>query len=73
MSGADADLVLVDLEGSSVLRSEDLYYRHRHSPYVGKSMRGRIRRTLLRGNTVFLDGQFASEVRGRLLRPANSG
>ena len=71
--GADADLVLVDLEGSSVLRSEDLYYRHRHSPYVGKSMRGRIRRTLLRGNTVFLDGQFASEVRGRLLRPANCG
>ncbi|MBA2391653.1 MAG: allantoinase [Ktedonobacteraceae bacterium] len=67
--GADANLVLIDLQESSVLHNEDLYYRHPHSPYVGKTMRGRIHRTLLRGNTIFLDGQFASEVRSTLIKP----
>jgi allantoinase len=67
--GADANLVLIDLQESSVLHNEDLYYRHPHSPYVGKTMRGRIHRTLLRGNTIFLDGQFAPDSHGTLIKP----
>lgn len=67
--GSDADLVMVTMEESSELRNNDLYYRHRHSPYVGKTMRGRIRRTLVRGNTVFLDGEFASSTIGKLIKP----
>ncbi|SRR6266487_377001 len=68
--GSDADLVLVDLQASDELRAGDLYYRHPHSPYVGRPLRGRIRRTIVRGNTVFLDGQFASTPIGRLLKPS---
>jgi allantoinase len=67
--GADADLALIDLQESSELRTDDLYYRHPHSPYVGKTMRGRIHRTLLRGNTIFLNGQFSSDIRGNLIKP----
>ncbi|HEY5005161.1 MAG TPA: amidohydrolase family protein, partial [Ktedonobacteraceae bacterium] len=67
--GADADLVLIDLQESSVLCSDDLYYRHPHSPYVGKTMRGRIHRTLLRGDTIFLDGQFAPDIHSTLIKP----
>jgi allantoinase len=67
--GADADLVLVDVQASSELHERDLYYRHAHSPYVGKTLRGRISRTLLRGNTVFLEGQFASNVSGKIIKP----
>jgi allantoinase len=67
--GAEANLILLDLQESSVLRTDDLYYRHPHSPYVGKTMRGRIHRTLLRGNTIFLDGQFAPDIRGTLIKP----
>jgi allantoinase len=67
--GADADLVLIDLQESSVLHTDDLYYRHPHSPYVGKTMRGRIHRTLVRGNTIFLDGQFAPDIHGTLIKP----
>jgi allantoinase len=67
--GAEANLVLLDLQESSVLHNDDLYYRHPHSPYVGKIMRGRIHRTLLRGNTIFLDGQFAPDIRGTLIKP----
>jgi allantoinase len=67
--GADADLVLVDLESSTVLRQDDLFYRHKHSPYVGKTLKGRIVRTIVRGTTVVLDGKIVSEPMGRLVTP----
>jgi len=70
--GADADLALVDLTHTSVLRAEDLLYRHRHSPYVGRPLRGRITRTLVRGATVYLDGRIVSPPIGRLIRPASA-
>ena len=67
--GADADLALVDLAASATLRAEDLFYRHRHSPYVGRTLRGRIVRTLVRGHTVLRDGQIVAEPLGHLVRP----
>jgi len=66
--GADADLVLVDLRHSAVLQASNLFYRHQHSPYVGKMLRGRVVRTILRGKTVFLEGKVVSEPMGRLIR-----
>jgi allantoinase len=57
--GADADLVLVDLDAEYPLAAEELEYRHKHSPFVGLSLRGRVVRTLVRGGAG----------RGRLLTP----
>lgn len=71
--GADADLALVDLAHSSVVRPDDLLYRHRHSPYVGRTLRGRVARTLVRGTTVYLDGKIVSAPIGRLLRLPAAG
>lgn len=68
--GADADLALVDLDARAELRAEDLHYRHRHSPYVGRMLRGRVVRTLVRGATVYADDAFAAEPVGQLIRPA---
>lgn len=68
---ADADMVLVDLQSRNVLQSTDLFYRHQHSPYVGKLLRGRIVQTLVRGNMIFREGIFVSEPIGRLLRPSS--
>ena len=68
-AGADADLVLLDLDGSSLLQANDLLYRHQHSPYVGRTLRGRVVRTLVRGTTVYLDGKIVSEPMGRLVVP----
>jgi allantoinase len=67
--GADADFALVDLQGEHVLQSADLFYRHRHSPYVGRRLRGQIVRTVVRGHTVFLDGQPAGAPIGQLITP----
>lgn len=71
--GADADLALVDLGVSHVLHSSDLFYRHQVSPYVGRTVRGRIVRTLLRGATVYRDGAIVEPPRGQLLRPNEHG
>ena len=66
---ADADLVLVDLSSSFTLQRSDLFYRHQHSPYVGRMLQGRIVRTLVRGRTVFVEGKPISAPFGRLVRP----
>jgi allantoinase len=68
--GADADLALVDLDEPFVLAADDLRYRHRHSPFVGRRFRGRVKRTILRGATTFLDGQIVSPPLGQSVRPA---
>ncbi len=60
--GADADLALVDLVGGYTLTAEDLRYRHRISPWIGRRMGARVDRTLLRGAD-------PSPGAGRLLTP----
>jgi allantoinase len=67
--GRDADFALVDLRGVSTLRPQDLFYRHKVSPYVGRSFRGEVIRTVVRGITVFRDGKVVSEPVGKLVKP----
>ncbi len=68
--GHDADLSLVDLGVEHRLEAADLLYRHPHSPFVGRTLRGRMMRTLVRGRTVFDDGHVTREApHGRLVRP----
>lgn len=67
--GADADLALVDLGARHALRVEDLHDRHRLNPFVDRKLRGRVVRTILRGETVYRDGQIDGAARGRLLVP----
>jgi allantoinase len=67
--GCDADIVLVDLERPFTLRAEDLLQRHPQTPYVGSSFRGVVRRTIRRGETLFLDGDVLGASPGRFVRP----
>ncbi|MSU59408.1 MAG: allantoinase AllB [Pedosphaera sp.] len=67
--GADADLALVDLREKFPVRTEDLFYRHRQSPYVGRALTGRVVRTILRGQTVFRDGKIISAPTGKFVEP----
>jgi allantoinase len=65
--GHDADLVLFDPRQSTTLRAEDLHQRHPLSPYIGQTFRGRIRRTIRRGETIFLDGRITATSKGRFI------
>ncbi|HZM05133.1 MAG TPA: allantoinase AllB [Candidatus Saccharimonadales bacterium] len=67
--GCDADLALVAVEEQFEVRAEDLFYRHRQSPYIGRQLRGAVRRTMVRGGTIFLDGKIVAEPQGRLITP----
>jgi allantoinase len=67
--GCDADLVLIDPAGSITLAEDDLHQRHRVSPYVGRRFRGAVRRTIRRGETIFLDGRITARTTGRFVRP----
>ena len=70
-AGADADIALVALERAWTLEPEQLQARSGLSPYVGRTFRGAVVRTLVRGVTVFDDGEFVEEKRrnrlGRLV------
>ncbi len=66
--GADADLVLADLQRPWRVEAEWLCSRHRHSPFIGRSMVGWIHRVILRGQTIAFDGQVMGEPRGSWLR-----
>jgi allantoinase len=68
-TGLDADFALIDLSRSFKLRREDLLDRHKLSPYVGRLFRGVVRRTILRGTTVFADGRIVGRPVGRFVRP----
>lgn len=71
-AGLDADCVLVATDESFVLEAERLCSRHRASPYVGARFRGTIRRTILRGKTIFQDGAMVEPGTGRMVRPQSA-
>src|SRR6266436_894563 len=66
---ADADLALVDLQQRIDVNSTDLLYRHRQSAYLGRALTGKVVQTILRGQTVFRNGEIVSKPLGRLIKP----
>jgi allantoinase len=68
--GNDADFVLVDLERAYTLEESDLFQKHRLTPYLRVRFRGAIRRTVLRGQSIFADGRIVNTGLGKMLRSA---
>lgn len=56
--GADADIVIVDLEKKWTVQEKDLYYQNPQSPFVGYELIGGVERTILRGQTVYQGGEI---------------
>ena len=53
------------------LRADDLAYRHRVSPFVGRRLTARVVQTIVRGVTVHGPGA-ADRAPGRLVTPAGT-
>ncbi|HYU32029.1 MAG TPA: allantoinase AllB [Thermoanaerobaculia bacterium] len=69
--GCDADLVVWDPEESFQVDPRGLYHRHKLTPYAGRTLYGAVRRTLLRGETVYdvsARDRFSGPPSGQLLR-----
>jgi dihydroorotase len=59
--GADADLAIVDLEASLEIRDDIVLSRIGWTPYAGRTVRGAIERTLVRGRVVYENGTVVGE------------
>ena len=70
--GAPANLFLLDPAPEASLAADELLYRHPQSPFTGRTLRGRVARTMLRGHTVAIDGRPVGEPRGQLVTAADS-
>lgn len=57
--GMDADLVVLDADAEWIVRGSELEHRHKATPYDGRSVRGIVHATFVRGKQVFSSGQFA--------------
>ncbi len=67
--GSDADLVVIDLEREWALTADHLFYKNKHSAYVGRPFKGAVERTFVRGKTVYHDRHIVAEPGfGKLLR-----
>ena len=65
--GADADLALIDLEREQTVTPEVLHSAQDHTPFNGIAVKGWPVRTMLRGRTVFLDGEVTGPASGEYL------
>lgn len=68
-SGADADIVLVDPDGSWTVTDSDIISKAGWSPYSGRTFRGRVVATYLGGVEVSRDGVAHEERSGRFVNP----
>jgi allantoinase len=68
--GCSADLTLVAFGEGHKISSESLRYRHKMSPYVGKSLGAQIRCTWLRGQQIYGEGLTTDpKPMGRMVKP----
>ncbi|MGH8915429.1 MAG: dihydroorotase [Acidimicrobiia bacterium] len=67
--GADADLVLVDPGAIWTVSDDDILSKAGWSPYAGRTFRGRVVATYLRGEEIARDGRCHDLRSGRFIRP----
>jgi allantoinase len=65
--GFDADLVVLDPDRELTIAPEQLFFRHKVSPYLGQKLSGSVRSTLLRGACVYDGGKQLGEAVGQHL------
>ena len=63
--GQDADLVLVDMSLKKTVTNGKLQTRVNWSPYHGMELKGWPVRTIVNGQTVFLNEEVDKSIRGR--------
>ena len=56
--GSDADIVLLDPDKKWVLNKDDLFYKNKFSPFIGRAIKGSVEMTLLRGRIIYEKGEI---------------
>jgi allantoinase len=66
--GYDADVVVFDPHGQTVVDAATTFHRHPTTPYMGQTLRGQVHTTYLRGQAVYTAGAVWGPPHGQLLR-----
>ncbi len=59
--GADADFMVVDPEAEWTFSSDMILSKNKISPYIGRKFKGMVKRTILRGQTIYADGEVKAK------------
>lgn len=66
--GSDADVVIYDPSPERIIRHEELHYLAGYSPYEGMRVKGRVRTTISRGEIIYHDNKFPTQMgRGKFV------
>lgn len=63
--GFDADIVMLDPEESFVVEKKNVHHRHKETPHEGRTFKGVVKRTYVRGTKVFDEGTFTKDGHGK--------
>jgi allantoinase len=66
--GQDADFVIFDPEATFRVEPRAIEHRHKLTPYEGRTLRGVVEATFLRGTNIYERGRLAAEPAGQLLK-----
>ena len=67
--GSDADVIIVDCDAVSEISHDAQLSRAGWTPFDGVKIHNVIERTMLRGRTIYLDGEMVPSPSGKFLRP----
>src|SRR5260370_6661905 len=71
-AGCDADIVIWDPTQEFKVEPDMLQHRHKLTPYQGETLRGVVKKTLLRGKKIYDNGELVGLPQGQFL-PRTSG
>ena len=69
ISGADADLIIIDKEIATEVRDEDQHSKAGFSPFSGRKVKGALTHVLLRGKIIAENGRVIGQPSGIFLKP----
>lgn len=68
--GSDADITIIDPGQSWTIAKDDLLYKMKWTPLMGRTLQGRVVHTIVRGRTVYKDGAILAKAGyGQFQRP----
>lgn len=72
-TGYDADIVIWDPEAAETVKAEEVWHRHKVSPYIGRQLSGKIEQTYVNGELVYDDKHFTNETKknGKIILRSN--
>ena len=65
--GYDADLTIWNPSEDFTVKAEDIFHKHKISPYVSKQLNGKVHQTYVNGELVFNNGHIINKNKGKWL------